>query len=34
MEELAASRGIDVESAGLEVLDGLGNEVKAGAARV
>jgi len=33
MEELAASRGIDVESAGLEVLDGLWNEVKAGAAR-
>ena len=30
MEELAASRGIDVESAGLEVLDGLWNEVKAG----
>jgi uncharacterized protein YabN with tetrapyrrole methylase and pyrophosphatase domain len=28
MEGLAASRGIDVESAGLEVLDGLWNEVK------
>jgi nucleoside triphosphate diphosphatase len=33
MERLATSRGIDVESAGLEVLDGLWNEVKAGAAR-
>jgi hypothetical protein len=28
MEELAAGRGIDVESAGLEVLDGLWDEVK------
>jgi MazG family protein len=28
MEELAVSRGIDVESAGLEVLDGLWDEVK------
>ena len=29
MERLAAERGIDVPSAGLEVLDGLWNEVKA-----
>jgi nucleoside triphosphate diphosphatase len=29
MEELTAHRGIDVESAGLEVLDGLWDEVKA-----
>ena len=28
MEQAAAARGIDVESAGLEVLDGLWNEVK------
>ncbi|MGQ0539717.1 MAG: nucleoside triphosphate pyrophosphohydrolase [Gemmatimonadaceae bacterium] len=30
MEQLAAQRGIDVASAGLAVLDGLWNEVKAG----
>ena len=30
MERLAAERGIDVESAGLEVLDGLWEEVKSG----
>jgi nucleoside triphosphate diphosphatase len=33
MEELAVSRGIDVEAAGLAVLDGLWNEVKAVATR-
>jgi uncharacterized protein YabN with tetrapyrrole methylase and pyrophosphatase domain len=29
MEQLASQRGIDVESAGLDVLDGLWDEVKA-----
>jgi uncharacterized protein YabN with tetrapyrrole methylase and pyrophosphatase domain len=33
MEELAARRGIDVETAGLEVLDNLWDEVKAVAPR-
>jgi MazG family protein len=32
IEHVAAARGIEVETAGLEVLDGLWNEVKAGAA--
>jgi nucleoside triphosphate diphosphatase len=34
VERLAAERGIDVGTAGLEVLDGLWDEVKAGAAHV